>query len=497
MIKKFLAARAGGAMPANTTALVKLDNSTTLEAATNYINALGLKSRCLYSGDKDVKSGNNKLLNSIQNDSTFGGEALDILFVTCFLEAGVSIKENLCVINIDTVEPSKIIQLSNRGRLDLAKGINQNISVWVCVPTPEKPQNLPHDFCVLNEFDTRVLQAKNKAALANLHHQNLNEIEQKKHKESIAGDKDFNIYFDANTNAFEANTIQIISTLESESLKGQTAELLFSRINTLDNRTTLVGIEKISTQKLDKSHALIIHLDSQKEQNKELENAFDLLFLGEENPANLLVWFGAKSKSKSLKDSISTALNFSIDTAKKDALAYFSSLAPEIQDVFSTLKDSKLSKRLDNIIFYINQSFSVKDAVKEALTNADTKIAADKLTAIQISTDARLTQNKTIKGRANINALQLANAAFDAAIKNAFARKRYNLALRPNEKPITKNYISNVINTVAKSHSVGKLIQFKECLDILNRLYCVESKRIRTDGKQETIYTLGDLKICD
>jgi hypothetical protein len=578
LIHKFLKARASGELPKDTAALVKLDNSTTLEAATNYINnlGLGLVSRCLYSGEQDVKNGTNKLLNSIQNNSTFSGEKIDILLVTCFLEAGVSIKENLCVINIDTKEAAKIIQFFSRPRLDLARGINQNVWAWSCVPETNdanelnkiykalKPEFVANEkaaaaaeakadkkagiapplkltkqerekqrkeaakelekqilkklgdkalsifnagkentanelknapiFNMLIEFSQRENAAKAKAENANLHHKTLSHAEQKQHIYTVEHDSDFNLYFDENTDCFNANTIRIISILELEATKGQTPELLFSRITTLDCRVNLVNTQNLWPERLKKSHALQVSLTAKKSDNKDLEADFDTLFLTEQSPEKVIIYLANKSKSKNLKELLAGALGVNLKDEKVSANSYYSAMPNEKQSILTNLNTSKADKKLETFAFYINQKYSLPAAISAAFSGSATQIAADKLTAQQIKTGERLAQNTTIVGRAKLSALQLANATFDADVKKAFAQKRYNLIKRPNDKPITLPYILSVVNTIGKAHAVGREKSEKECLDLIKRLYNVETKRIISDEKKITTYTLGDLK---
>lgn len=496
LIHKFLAARAAGELPKDTAALVKLDSSTTLEAAAEYVNnlGLGLVSRCLYSGENEVRKGTNKLLNDIQDSSTFGGENIDVLFVTRFLEAGVSIKENLCVINLDTKEPSKIIQFFSRPRLDLARGINQNVWAWCCVADAKKAAALPTDFNLYSEFLQRENAARAKAENANLHHKKLSVAEQIQHIYTVENDNDFNLYFDESKDCFNVNTIRIISILETEAMQGQNADLLLSRISVLDNRVRLVCTENLQPKRLDKAHALRISLSAKKTENKELEADFNSLFLADANPEKLLIYLTIKSKSKTLKEVLASALGINLRDEKFSANAYFSALSDDYQSIIRGLKVSKTDKKLEDIAFYLNQKYTLANAVIAVFAGSPTQIAADKLTAQQIKTGERLAQNSTIAGRGKLSALQLANAAFDAGIKNAFAQKRKHLAQRPNEKPITLPYILSVVNAVGAAHTVGRKKTEKDCIEIIKRLYNVETKRIRENGKRLTIYVLGELK---
>ena len=119
--------------------MIKLDNSITLRAAKNYAQSLGLTSEIFTSARREFKENSPNFQSLMQTGRL--AQKTDVIFTTCLIEAGVSIKNKVRAMYIlDTLNVARLIQQISRPRYDIGTGENDFIEVFIFVRTPEKEE---------------------------------------------------------------------------------------------------------------------------------------------------------------------------------------------------------------------------------------------------------------------------------------------------------------------------------------------------------------------
>ena len=120
--------------------IVKIDNLTLARAGAEYAHKLGLTSE-IFAGRNESYRDKNENYNSILNLSKLATK-VDIIFTTCLIEAGVSIKDDIAHLYIcDTLNADKLIQQLARPRYDANTGANKvlNATIFIKKDDKEKP----------------------------------------------------------------------------------------------------------------------------------------------------------------------------------------------------------------------------------------------------------------------------------------------------------------------------------------------------------------------
>lgn len=463
------------------TIIIKFDDSNYLRAGAAYAKKIGLTSEVFTANEKD-----NPNYKSILETSKLATK-VDIIFTTCLIEAGVSIKDEISHVYIcDTLNSDKNIQQSARPRFDIATGINAivNITIFVSKAANEKEKAaFKHTDSGSKFLSDKLSEATKKAALFNTGNLDFKDT-------SLPHDAKDYVFRDENE--YIADELKILHDIVK--IADKDIHLLSKRLQHTDKTIQSVTFSQIdAVENADFSECL----DAIEAQNKATKNAaIDILINAANNDENnlklLLLQLINTDKDRIKGDKLISIFELQNDkAAKKEAFKFYATLPEPNQKVLENA-DAKIFGFIIDIATYFkvpntplfdalhNAKVADKAAKKEAVSKTDTSELKERLKKVRAGKGGEIDNNQYLIDIAVFN-------AFKKPIENIKAKKR---------KPFLICELLSITNKILTQKDTPR--NFKPKTETgkdgvrayLGRYFDIETERIAGKNGKETRYTL-------
>ena len=484
IIKKAADAKAGGKSGA---LMIKVDDSTLLRAGQNFAKKAGLTSEVFTSAKAEFKENSPNYKSLMQTGEL--AQKVDIIFTTCLIEAGVSIKDSVYSMHIiDTLNVARLIQQMSRPRYNAETGENEFLDVFIYI-NKDKPKGENQYKTAPKMLAEITAQAQAKAAEFN------GEIAAgaPTHDTEKCGSdlKDF-VYELEGGAGYAADMLNIFHHIEEKS-ETTNFDLLKSRL--LED-STVKSVTRVFCDGEDDFN-FSLELTALKDMREAIQkDALSILLANKKEDAELLITYILSTSKDVLKRQIiAKKLGLTLNTqAVGDAKKFF---LAQGEDVRATLQneDARIIDKLDDTAHLMRGgNYNLKDALelvksgdKDAKKQADSNAQAALIAA----------RRKKLKaGTANVNERNLAETTndvyreFSNYIKGINAGRRAPFLI---EELVT---ITNKVITAkdAKKGFKPKTAGGKESVDkFLKTFYTVTPVYSKTKG-EPTRYILERLK---